>query len=65
MLPNKHDWSEMFSGNICRLCGWPIQTGTGKANHMMSHERAGKAKRIGDGTKTNPYRYVVVNGSND
>lgn len=50
----------MFLGDLCRLCN-AIQTGTGKAEHAQAHVREGKAERIGEGTKTNPYRYVPTN----
>lgn len=61
--PNKHDWSEMFDGlDGCRICSRAIPTGTGKGEHARAHVREGKAQRLGEGTKTNPYRYVPTRG---
>lgn len=66
MLPNKHNWSELFIGDICRLCHdyRTIPRGTGKTQHALAHVREGKAKRVGEGTNKNPYRYVAVSGWN-
>lgn len=66
--PNKHEWSRMFDGlDSCRICSQAIPNGTGKAEHARAHVREGKAERLGEGTKTNPYRYVPTraNGSNN
>lgn len=65
MKPNKHNWDSMFTGSgVCRICWDAISTGTGKAGHSLKHVREGKAKRVGCGTKPDPYRYVIANGSN-
>jgi hypothetical protein len=65
MKPNKHEWRDsIFIGDVCRICdGYgSILTGTGKAEHARKHVREGKAERIGEGTKENPYRYVKTGG---
>jgi hypothetical protein len=58
--PNKHDWSALFIGDVCRLCLATIPTGTGKAGHAQKHQRENKVKRSGAGTAQNPFRYEMT-----
>lgn len=66
MKPNKHDWDSIFTrSGVCRICLDAIETGAGKAGHAQRHVREGNAKRVGAGTKSDPYRYEIANESND